>query len=257
MKTKFLVSGLGNKTIILGLPWLQQHNPDIDWEKGMFEFRTDPMWVRICTIAVKTWAMMKGMPFEERRLRMVKLPKPTIEEVTDEEPPPITNPDAEWIGPQDHPLIIETTDIHPIKEPSKLSKPESEPETELKSVDLEELPNLEEGKLLITYLKGEPIISILEQGQSLLTKEFEEPTFSYSWHTGKVSWLAKFLDTRKSSFTSNIHIHAKTSVSQTLTHGSEKDNEAKRKSFEELVPEQYHDYKKVFEKAASECFPES
>ena len=147
MKMKFLVSGLGNKTIILGLPWLRQHNPDIDWEKGMFEFRTDPTWVRIRTIVVKAWAMMKGTPFEERRLRMVKLPKPTIEEVTNEEPPPITNPNAEPIGPQDHLSIIETTDIHPIKELSKLSKPESEPETELKSVDLVELPDLEEGGL--------------------------------------------------------------------------------------------------------------
>ena len=59
------------------------------------------------------------------------------------------------------------------------------------------------------------------------------------------------------SFASNIHIRAKTSVSQTLAHGSEKDNEAKGKTFEELVPEQYRDYKKVFEKAASERFPES
>ena len=49
----------------------------------------------------------------------------------------------------------------------------------------------------------------------------------------------------------------KTSVSQTLAHGSEKDNEAKGKTFEELVPEQYRDYKKVFKKAASERFPES
>ena len=83
------------------------------------------------------------------------------------------------------------------------------------------------------------------------------PVVSYSQFTGKISQLAKFPNTRKYSFTSNIHIHAKTSVSQTLTHGSEKDNEAKGKTFEELVPEQCCDYKKVFVKAASECFPES
>ena len=61
MKTRFLVSGLGKEMIILGLPWLRQHNPDIDWEKGTFEFRTDPTLVRIC-------AMMKGSPFEEQKV---------------------------------------------------------------------------------------------------------------------------------------------------------------------------------------------
>ena len=126
--------------------------------------------------------MMKGMPFKEQKLRTVKLSKLTIEEETDEELSPITNLNAEPIGPQDHLSIAESTNIHPIKEPPKPSKPKSEPETELKSVDLEELPNLGEGKLLIAYLKGEPIISILKQGQSLLTKEFEEPTFSHNWH---------------------------------------------------------------------------
>jgi Retroviral aspartyl protease len=37
----FLVTGLGNKLIILGLPWLQKVNPAIDWKKGTFEFQED------------------------------------------------------------------------------------------------------------------------------------------------------------------------------------------------------------------------
>jgi hypothetical protein len=37
-KTRFLVTGLGKETIILGLPWLQDINPNIDWKKGTFEF---------------------------------------------------------------------------------------------------------------------------------------------------------------------------------------------------------------------------
>ena len=102
IKTRFLVLRLGKETIILRLPWLQQHNPDIDWEKGMFKFRTDPALVRICTIMTKVWAMMKGMLFEKCKPQMVKLPKATIEEVFNEEPLPLTNPDAELIGPKDH-----------------------------------------------------------------------------------------------------------------------------------------------------------
>ena len=89
--------------IILGLPWLRQHNPDIDWEKGTIEFRTDPTLVRIRAIATKARAMMKGTPFEEQKPQQTKSPRPTVEEVVDEEPLPITNPDAEPIGPQDYP----------------------------------------------------------------------------------------------------------------------------------------------------------
>jgi hypothetical protein len=37
----FLVTGLGNESIILGLLWLQKVNPAIDWKKGTFEFRED------------------------------------------------------------------------------------------------------------------------------------------------------------------------------------------------------------------------
>uniref|UniRef100_A0A0W0FMM9 Pro-pol protein n=1 Tax=Moniliophthora roreri TaxID=221103 RepID=A0A0W0FMM9_MONRR len=32
MKETLLISGLGPERIILGLPWLQDHNPDIDWK---------------------------------------------------------------------------------------------------------------------------------------------------------------------------------------------------------------------------------
>ena len=31
--------GLGNQKVILGLPWLRKHNPEIDWKKGMVAWR--------------------------------------------------------------------------------------------------------------------------------------------------------------------------------------------------------------------------
>ena len=31
----FLVTNLGGEDVILGLPWLKQVNPDIDWERGL------------------------------------------------------------------------------------------------------------------------------------------------------------------------------------------------------------------------------
>ena len=37
--TLFYVTGLGHQNILLGLPWLQEMNPDIDWKKGIFRWR--------------------------------------------------------------------------------------------------------------------------------------------------------------------------------------------------------------------------
>ena len=37
--TLFYVTGLGHQNILLGLPWLQETNPNIDWKKGEFRWR--------------------------------------------------------------------------------------------------------------------------------------------------------------------------------------------------------------------------
>ena len=37
---QLLVTGLGSQKIILGFPWLNEHNPDIDWKTGTFKWRT-------------------------------------------------------------------------------------------------------------------------------------------------------------------------------------------------------------------------
>ena len=36
---RLLVSGLGRQKIILGLPWLKENNPDIDWKNGKLNWR--------------------------------------------------------------------------------------------------------------------------------------------------------------------------------------------------------------------------
>ena len=40
MDTRLLVTGLGHQRIILGFPWLNEHNPDIDWKEWTFKWRT-------------------------------------------------------------------------------------------------------------------------------------------------------------------------------------------------------------------------
>jgi hypothetical protein len=40
---RFLITGLGNQKIILGLPWLQKHNSEINWKEGTLQWRTTTM----------------------------------------------------------------------------------------------------------------------------------------------------------------------------------------------------------------------
>uniref|UniRef100_A0A0W0FUY0 Pro-pol protein n=1 Tax=Moniliophthora roreri TaxID=221103 RepID=A0A0W0FUY0_MONRR len=37
-KENFMISGIGDEDMILGLPWLCYHNPQIDWEMGEIKF---------------------------------------------------------------------------------------------------------------------------------------------------------------------------------------------------------------------------
>ena len=34
-KERFYVTGLGKQKVILGFPWLQKHNPTIDWKRNI------------------------------------------------------------------------------------------------------------------------------------------------------------------------------------------------------------------------------
>ena len=39
--TQLMVTGLGKQKIILGFPWLNEHNPNIDWKTGRFTWRAN------------------------------------------------------------------------------------------------------------------------------------------------------------------------------------------------------------------------
>ena len=38
---ELLVTGLGKEQIILGFPWLNEYNPDINWRTGEFSWRKE------------------------------------------------------------------------------------------------------------------------------------------------------------------------------------------------------------------------
>ena len=39
VNTQLLITELGSQRIILGFPWLREHNPDINWQTGEFKWR--------------------------------------------------------------------------------------------------------------------------------------------------------------------------------------------------------------------------
>jgi gag-polyprotein putative aspartyl protease len=170
---EFLITGLGKESIILGLPWLRRTNPDINWEDGTFHFLKDCLQAQVCRILEKTRK-------NHQLMRMVHLPKATVEEIPDEEAIPEMLPDTEPIGPQDHPKeSAQPTSPLPSEEVTPLST---------KETTLEEITD---DKLLITYIRGEPVIGIFEPAKTPLTKEYKEPLYSYSTKKAMISQLVK------------------------------------------------------------------
>ena len=81
-----------------------------------------------------------------------------------------------------------------------------------------------EGDLLIAYLQGESMKPKPEEKEEPLNQPIQVDN-------------------------SEISIRAKTSISQSLAHKVEIN---KKKSFQDLIPKEYHEYQSVFEKTASE-----
>jgi len=77
-----LVTGLGKERIILGFPWLNEQNPDINWKTGTFKWRESRK--------RRFLKLPKGLQLAKKLARQACQPdpivsKPSIEEVPDEE----------------------------------------------------------------------------------------------------------------------------------------------------------------------------
>ena len=68
---RFYITGLGNQKVILGLPWLRKHNPEIDWEKGTVTWRNQERSKNL----VKHWRL--------KRESIKKEQQPSMEEEED------------------------------------------------------------------------------------------------------------------------------------------------------------------------------
>ena len=92
MNIRLLITDLGKETIILGLPWLQQYNPTIDWAKGMIDLTT-----------VNSQSTFREVLYQKIDLKRTAIPteilQSTIEEIfkdleliPDKEPLPFDGP---------------------------------------------------------------------------------------------------------------------------------------------------------------------
>jgi hypothetical protein len=120
-----------------------------------------------------------------------------------------------------------------------------------------EAPEAEDEEILIAYIKGESVIGIFGQEEAPFTDELDHPMYYYSKGQSRINRVTKSTHSTRFHFGQNIWINAKTSVSQQLTHDSAQAKGEKAKSLDDLLPRAYQEYRTVFEKAASERFPES
>ena len=107
-------------------------------------------------------------------------------------------------------------------------------------------------------MKGESIIGIFgeQEQETLAYRDFEKPKFSFSNKLKTISQIWSVSSSKWYVCSNDLFIRAKTSISQQLAHASEKDQESTKKTLDKLIPEHYREYKQIFEKAASERFPE-
>ena len=63
---RFYITGLGNQKVILRLPWLRKHNPEIDWEKGTVIWRNQEQSKNL----VKQWQLKRESIRKAQQLSM-------------------------------------------------------------------------------------------------------------------------------------------------------------------------------------------
>jgi hypothetical protein len=206
--------------------------------------------------------LMKGTPFEMKLLRTIEIGnvevsektltltikdkpetttrKATVEEVPDKEAPTLVA-DQQLISD----AIIE--EIPPLMIDSEDSGEEL-----LNVVTLES-----EDKMIIAYIKGEPVIGVFEKKDTLFTGDHDYPKYDYIKNSSGIQQISTLIRSAQYTFGQDTWIRAKTSISQQLAHDKADSNLEKKKSLDDLLLKAYHEYKSVFEKEVSERFPKS
>jgi hypothetical protein len=206
--------------------------------------------------------LTKGMPFKMKPLKMIEIGNVEVSEemltLTIEDKPNITTRKAtvEEVPDEEAPTLV--ADQQPISDtiieeiPPLVIDFEDSDEELLSAATLES-----EDKMVIAYIKGEPIVGIFEQKDTLFTRDHDYPKYDYNKNSSGIRQISTSIRLRRYTFGQDAWIRAKTSISQQLTHDKADSNPEKKKSLDDLLLKAYHEYKLVFEKEALECFPKS
>jgi hypothetical protein len=266
--TTFFITGLGKDNDILGLTWLRKHNLIINWKEGTLRDRprlSEVLQRKILASQKKVETLndklMKGTPFEMKPLRTIEIGNVEVSEkmltLTIEDKSEITTRKAtvEEV-PDEAPTLV--ADQQPISDTLIEEIPPLVVDSEDSNEELLNVATLEsEDEMIITYIKEEPVISIFEKKDTLFTGDHDYPKYSYDKNSSGIQWISTSTRSAQYTFGQDMWIRAKMSISQQLAHDKANSNPEKKKSLDDLLPKAYHEYKSVFEKEASECFPES
>jgi hypothetical protein len=84
----FAITALGDQNVILGLPWLREHNPEVDWVTGEVKMSRCPLRCHTCRVKDREERRVRRIEVRRiRRCRIGEMPKVTVEEVDDEGDP--------------------------------------------------------------------------------------------------------------------------------------------------------------------------
>ena len=78
----FYVTTIGDQDLILGLPWLEKHNPIIDWKEKTLEFRSSSedkakAFIRSLAQEQEETALIKDEDLVVRYLKLHRGPEPS------------------------------------------------------------------------------------------------------------------------------------------------------------------------------------
>ncbi|VDC06877.1 unnamed protein product, partial [Peniophora sp. CBMAI 1063] len=275
---EFFVADIGDHDLILGTDWLRTHNPEVDWSKSRVDMTRCPP---DCTLVNPPVTHL-------RTLRPPSLGQPvSIEEVDDDEDIHLRAWQRASALPADSPLLIDTNNDtpellsvlvargNPVTMENVLDTEDIRLRLHLRarSLDttLDELPTVEE----VSAVPSKPAVSFqLEQNYEDESEDVASIPVSVDWVLRGLQLARIVPDIEHCTFEpgdtilfttdytkdpyddDDPTVYIRTGFTRSQELAEEHAAQAPAKSFEELVPEQYQPWIKVFDKKVSERLPE-
>jgi len=159
--TRLYVTGLGKQKVILGFPWLQDENPDVNWKTGEMKWKREEQRKLSRQAIERTQVRLtKSIPPIEQRT----YPRPTIEMADEQDEDCTCYPIPDWYPPDA--IIITAKEQKDFEDYVKklLANPTSRIHKTMKrlsgqtnniDIDKLELDTDDDNSLLISYIRGE------------------------------------------------------------------------------------------------------